>query len=996
MGNVLAILKRDILRMLKVPAAWVITLGLIFIPPMYAWFNIAGFWNPYGNTQGIQVVVANNDRGTDSDLLGQANLGDQIVDQLKANDQLGWTFTDQAEAMRRVESGDAYAAIIIPKNFSERIAGVVTGGERPELNYYVNEKASAIAPKITDIGAGTVDNQVNSTFVSTVSEVLTEAVNSATDHVDATAGSIQTTTVDALDGAAQDVASTRATIADLTAKLNDVPNQTQTARQTVADLQRLATDAGNGLGNVSTILTNTQNGLNTFVSGTSGALDTGSSLLSQSAQQTTDGVHQIAGGLTVANGAVGDAVTTLQNVNAANATIIERLNAIAGQLPDNALTQAVQNAVAKLQHQNDNTAQTLNDAKTLNTDTANTIESVSALATNLNGAVQTTIDNTGAARKTITEGALPQLGNGLNTLAQTTGTLSGTLTTQTTLVAQTNTLLDQLDQAAEDGITALDDTDRALAGLQTKLDTIATDIRALDTSNVLRDLLGDDMLDANGKLDTTRIAEFMLSPTVLETKTLYPVDSYGSGMAPLFTNMALWVGAFALAVIVKLETDDEGIEGMTITQGYLGRFLLIAILAVAQGLATTIGNLIIGVQTVNAAAYILTGVITSLVYASLIYALSSTLLHVGKGICVALIILQIPGASGLYPIEMMPDFFRDLYPYFPFTYSIDAFRETIGGFYGNQWFDNIGRLLVFAVVAFAFGILVRPLLANVNRLFAREIEESDMIIGEPVRMPGTEYRLSAAVRVLADHDDYRASIERRAARFAELYPKLKLGALIAGIAVPVVLAVTFSLTPNTKLEALLAWLIWILLIIAFLIAIEYTQDSLRRQTELGNLDDDAIRRELHAREQAKKRVRDARRRKAKDGVRAVAAPAVAAGNALADAVGALPAFAGAGATDAGANTTTGTGAVGEHGASGMHRADGTTGVNRVHGAADIADTQTIPPITDMNAMPDYPAWTSLGRNAETGIQADRTADRTANDTANDTATNGTHEKGTAR
>lgn len=860
MGNVLAILKRDLIRMLKVPAAWVIITGLIFIPPLYAWFNIVGFWNPYGNTHGIQVVVANNDKGTDNALIGKQNLGDQIVTQLEANNQLGWMFASESAAMSQVESGKAYAAIIIPEDFSDRMAGVVTGGKRPNLEYYVNEKASAIAPKITDIGAGTVDTQVNGTFVSTVSEVLSEAVNKASDKASATAGTLQTKTLTSLDEARRDVVNTRGKIGELTTTLKQTPAKTQEARTALADVQRLATDASSGLNSTSQLIGATQSTLNTFVSSTSGTLDTGTSLLSQASQQASDGVNQVAGGITVANGAVGDAVTTLTQVNQTNKQVIDTLNGIVANPPAGVDTTALRQVIDKLERQNAATAETLKDAKTLNDDTAKTAQSVAGLATNFNNATQSTLATTTDARKTLTSGALPQLNSGLNTLAGTTGTLAGGLTSQGALVDQMNVVLDQLDHAAADTVTALDDTDKTLADVQTRLDTVATDLRALDMSSTLGDLFG----DGSGKLDTKRIAEFMLSPTVLDTKKLYPVNAYGSGMAPLFTNMALWVGAFALAVILKLETDDEGIEHMSITQGYLGRFTLFSVIAAAQGMVTTIGDLILGVQSVNPFAFVLTGMITSLVYASLIFALSTTFLHVGKGVCVALIILQIPGASGLYPIEMMPDFFRNLYPYFPFTYSIDAFRETIGGFYGNQWFVKIGHLLVYWVLGLALGILIRPLMANVNRLFAREIAESDMIIGEPVHMPGTEYRLSTAVRMLTSHEGYRERVERQAARFAVLYPQLKRWALVAGIVVPVILAVTFSLTPNTKLEALLAWLIWILIIMAFLIAIEYMNDNLRRQMELGNLDDDAIRAYIRERERIRAKAKARKRERVRE------------------------------------------------------------------------------------------------------------------------------------
>ena len=844
MGNVLAILKRDLIRMLKVPAAWVIITGLIFIPPLYAWFNIVGFWNPYGNTHGIQVVVANNDKGTDNALIGKQNLGDQIVTQLEANNQLGWMFASESAAMSQVESGKAYAAIIIPEDFSDRMAGVVTGGKRPNLEYYVNEKASAIAPKITDIGASTVDTQVNGTFVSTVSEVLSEAVNKASDKANATAGTLQTKTLTSLDEARRDVVNTRDKIGELTTTLKQTPDKTQEARTALADVQRLATDASSGLNSTSQLIGATQSTLNTFVSSTSGTLDTGTSLLSQASQQASDGVNQVAGGITVANGAVGDAVTTLTQVNQTNKQVIDTLNGIVANPPAGVDTTALQQVIDKLERQNAATAETLKDAKTLNDDTAKTVQSVAGLATNFNNATQSTLATTTDARKTLTSGALPQLNSGLNTLAGTTGTLAGGLTSQGALVDQTNVVLDQLDHAAADTVTALDDTDKTLADVQTRLDTVATDLRALDTSSTLGDLFG----DGSGKLDTKRIAEFMLSPTVLDTKKLYPVNAYGSGMAPLFTNMALWVGAFALAVILKLETDDEGIENMSITQGYLGRFTLFSVIAAAQGMVTTIGDLILGVQSVNPFAFVLTGMITSLVYASLIFALSTTFLHVGKGVCVALIILQIPGASGLYPIEMMPAFFRNLYPYFPFSYGIAAMRETIGGFYDGHWMRDMGHLALYAALAFALGLFVRPRIANLNRMFAREIAESDIMRGEPVSIRGREYPIAQALHALGDRAEYREYITDKAARFAELYPRLKRGALIVGLVVPLALVVTFSLTTDTKLEALAAWTVWVLIVIAFLLMLEYARDSVRRQVELGTLSDETIQEAISQRE----------------------------------------------------------------------------------------------------------------------------------------------------
>ena len=840
MGNVFAILARDFKRLLKVPSAWVVAIGLVLIPPMYAWFNIRGFWNPYHNTKGIEVTVVNNDQGTTNKLIGNANLGAQIVAQLKNNDQLGWNFADEQEGMTRVRSGESYATIVIPKTFSKDLVDTITGtGNRPELKYYVNEKVSAIAPKITDTGAGTVDTQVNSTFVSTVSEVLSDALNTLNGTISTTAGTIQTSTVQSLDEAQSTIASARGKLATIINTMDETPATTKAARQSLSNLQQATVDAGNSLTATSTLITTAQNGINDFAATTSTGLDQGTALLTQSMQQATTTINTVTTGLSSANATAGNAVSTLQTVNDNTASVLETLS----NLPLASSSPELKAAIAQLKHSTTNAAETLRDIQALNTSTGNAITTVSDLGATVNNAAQQSLDSTSKARSAITSGALPQLNNGLGSLAGAAGTLGGGLSNQTALASQANVVLDQLDKASADTASALRTTDKALAKLGDRLSTVATDITALNTSAMLSSMLGTD-----GNLDTKRIATFMLSPTVLDTTVLYPVNSYGSGMAPLFTNMALWVGAFALVVIFKTEADGEGITAMTATQGYMGRFLFLSVFAALQGFATTVGDLLLGVQTVNAAAFILTGVLTSLVDLSLIFALSTAFLHVGKGVCVALIMLQIPGASGLYPIEMMPKFFRTLYPFFPFNYSIKALRETIGGFYDGHWLQNIVYLLLFTVIGFIIGLVIRPLMANTNRMFARQIREGGMIVGEDVHLPGTEYRISNALQALTNHSGYKASIERRIVRFEALYPKLKRGALIVGLVVPIVLAVTFSLTTNTKLEALLAWIIWVLLIIGFLLTIEFMRDSLRRQRELGNLDDIQIRNALAAHE----------------------------------------------------------------------------------------------------------------------------------------------------
>ena len=127
-------------------------------------------------------------------------------------------------------------------------------------------------------------------------------------------------------------------------------------------------------------------------------------------------------------------------------------------------------------------------------------------------------------------------------------------------------------------------------------------------------------------------------------------------------NLALWVGGFVLIAIYKLEVAREGIRRITATQAYLGRWLLLVTIGFLQAVIATIGDLVLGIQCEHPLLFILAGIFCSFVYINIIYALAVAFRHIGKAIAVILVIVQIPGASGLYPIEMMPNFFRELHP----------------------------------------------------------------------------------------------------------------------------------------------------------------------------------------------------------------------------------------------------------------------------------------------------------------------------------------------
>ncbi len=838
MKNVLRVLKRDFLRILKAPASIVVVLALIVLPSLYTWFNVVGFWNPYGNTGNLRVCVVNEDAGSSSDLTGAINLGDMVVEQLHDNDQLGWDFVDYDTAMEAVKSGHAYAAFVLPRDFSADLLTLLSGDfQQPQLEYYVNEKMNPVSPKITDTGANTLDTTINSTFVATVAKTVTDALGEEVGVAQGKIDDAHTNALAGVDKAQQSISGAR----DSVQGLRDAADQSQTK---VADAASLLSDADEVLGDLSgqmlivqSLMGTTQTDVSKLTSGLMGAMDSGSIFLSQSAAKVNTAIGGAAGSVTEAQGRVDGAIAQGNSMVSASQAVVAQMEALVAQMDDNDPNKAsLKKAIERLKQSNTNASRSLSELSDMSADMGRVAESVSSASDSVNTAVQTTISNADSYRGTLSSDTFPAINAGVGNLNVAVGNLAAAASAQRVLVDQAVSLTGQLSETLTTARSALDQTDGVLADLQTSIDTVKTDLVALKTSTAITDFFGD-----GTTIDAEKVASFMQSPTEVKTEYLFPLNAYGSGMAPLFINMSLWIGVFMLMVIMRIEVDDEGIENLTAAQRYIARYLFFGGMVSLQAIVCCVGCLAIGVQCESVALFLLTAVLASLTYLAIQLTLSTTLQHIGKGICVILIFVQIPGATGLYPIEMTSPFFQFIYPFFPFTYGINALRETIAGFYGLEWGSFIAHLGIFFAIFLAIGLALRPYFSNLIRLFAREIERSDIINGEEVHLPERRFRVAQLVRVLSDREDFRHHISDHAARFIRWYPRLKRGALIVGIVVPAVIAVVFAVTAMEKVVVLTLWLVWLVLVLTFLVVVEFIRDNIERQASLNAMTDDEVR-----------------------------------------------------------------------------------------------------------------------------------------------------------
>jgi putative membrane protein len=739
MKNILALLKRDFLRLVKTPAALVVVLALLVLPSVYAWYNVAAFWDPYGNTGSLKVNVVNEDTGASNELVGELNLGNMIVETLEQNDQLDWQFCDYDSAMDELQSGECYAIFVIPSDFSADLLTIVTGDfTQPNLQYYVNEKLSPVAPKITDSGSTTLDETINSTFIATVTDVVVNAADELIGDASTQLANTKTSIVSKLDNAISKVDDASTTMGTLSAAAGAGSTKVLELKDELAALDTNISDLKDKL----ELLSSQTNSTNTDV------LDSTDEL---SALQSVDILKLFGEGSSAS----------------------EAANAVANSVDLGSQT-------------------------------------VKSILTALSG------------------------------LTQKASSLESVIDTQSVLNAQAQTLLVQLADLMSSTQNATSQTSDLISDVQDELQSLRDDIDALSVSATL-EALNTKLGNSNGNgLDAEAISEFMASPTTIVTEQLYELTSYGSAMAPLFMNLTFWIGAFMLLVIMKQEVDSEGIKNLTLAQKFIGRYLFFAGPAVLQAIICCIGIMALGVGVQNVGALFLAAAISSLTYLAIIYTLSVVLQHIGKGICLVLVFTQIPGATGLYPIETTAPFFQAIYPLLPFTYGIGAMREAICGFYGTQYIQDLCILGVFLVVFFALGLIFRPLMVNVNHMVSDQIKESGIFNGEKADVPMRPYRIGQIVRALTKREEYRQAILRRSERFERWYPKIIRASIVVGIIVPALLAILFAVTPAERIVLLVIALVWMVAFFIFLTVVESLRASLARQLALDEIPDDQL------------------------------------------------------------------------------------------------------------------------------------------------------------
>ena len=694
----------DVKRLRSNVVAIVIIMGLSIIPALYAWFNIMSNWDPYGTsaTSQMKVAVCSQDSGVEIGSLS-LNVGDEVITGLKENTTIGWVFTaSKDEALEGVNSGDYYAALIVPESFTTDFISFLGGDPKnPTIAYYENSKKNAIATKITGKAKTAVQEQVNQKVISTLTEVLTESGKILAENDENGVDIVASTAdqLDELDSSLQTYVNILNTFSLVTASASDLA---ESAQSLLINTQGIFDSGQDSVSNMqSSVLSSAQ------------TADTVSSLIGISLDSVEQDLTRLSDQMDTLT--VGDSFDSIRNqvdtAKTMSKSTISVLKDIFGETDqyvsavDKSFKQLNTDLTAFKKDANV-TAQSLKHLKrTIKADIKDCKNSIRKIRNTYQYQVQPDVSRSVLRM----EQALIQTGKMLNNIESSFGTIDRALESyQTTLDSGT------------DDITATKDY---IVSLQSDIRKLSKSLRALSGDEQYNEMM--DLL----KNDPTLMASFMASPVSMETKAVYPIETYGSAMAPFYTVLAIWVGALILVALIHVKVAP--VENLKVRpwQAYFGRYITFFLIGQAQTAITVLGDLFyVDIQCPHPFLFWLASAASSFVFTLLIYSLTVAMGNVGEAVAVIVMVIQVAGAGGTFPIEVLPEVYQMIYKFLPFTYCMNALRECVGGVYKNDYWMDLRALGIYILISLFIGLVVAVPLRRLNKVIERSKEKSKVML----------------------------------------------------------------------------------------------------------------------------------------------------------------------------------------------------------------------------------------------------------------------------
>ena len=672
MNKILKVFTNDMKKISTNVIAVVIILGLSILPSLYAWFNIFSNWDPYGpsSTGNIKVAVVSDDAGAEISGL-EINIGATVVEALQANNTIGWVFTDNSdETIEGVKAGDYYAALVIPETFSEDMVSFLTGDlEHPQIIYYENGKKNAIAPKITQKAQKTVRQQVNATFISTLAESAMKAGNviSATDSDGV---SIADTMTEKLTALSSDMDTYINILSSFKGIMDSAQSIISTTKIMLPSLDTVLDSSKTSLSSMQTMVNSSTNTVNTVSDMMLSSLD------------------MIDGTLTMISNVVNSDLSSAQTVST---IVLNGIGAVNNMIPY--AKEIFNSSVAGIEAKGDEKINSQinairgqfdlvkSDADHVGSSSAAAVANSNDLIDKIQAELKHCSNDIAVLKDTYSSSVKPQLSSTVTNAQAALNTTVNALSSFNLNLGSTDNVLTSYSDTLADGNTNLDTTLELAQELSDYIKTLTENMSELSDNENYNKLI--EVMDSNPEL----LGEFASSPVSLDTVRIYPIENYGSAMAPFYTVLALWVGALILVAIIHVKVHPiPGVSGICPRHAYFGRYMLFFLVGQLQTLITVLGDLhFIGIQCEHPVMFWFAGAMCSFVFTLFIYSLTVALGNIGEALAVVVMVVQVAGAGCTFPIETLPKVFHSLYNYLPFQFGMNAMKEAIAGLYENSY-----------------------------------------------------------------------------------------------------------------------------------------------------------------------------------------------------------------------------------------------------------------------------------------------------------------------
>ena len=716
MKNIIEIFRNDIKEVFRKTNTWIIIVGLIFLPSMYAWPNILSSWDPYGHTNNIKVAVTSEDDGATVDGK-ELNLGKSLVEGLKNNKNLDWQFvSNKQEAEDGVRIGNYYASIVVPKNFSQDMTSVSrTEPQRATIEYTVNEKINAISPKITNSGASAIANNISKNFVETANGIIFEKLHEAGIKFEENLPSIEKAKEEIFK--LNDNFSTyESTLSELIGKVEYGYNILNNVQNTLPEIDRVATNsimiadkAGITINNIQGFNERLLPIINNHLSVVE-EVSKEANIIAKELQQKPDKTEEIKARQKALDSRLQASTERLQLVK----NIFEYFNKLSSErLFNNQLERVttLSNDITTIKEVNNNIYNKMDHydeiADTVKEEFVNKSSRVNEVSSNMNSKLNVEV--------------APLISQVLSKAEINIDKVSGIIAGAQGELPAVERKLSETEVKISSAYGKLLSLQAHIPSAKSKIQKLTDEIKKADSGidkNQLFNLL---------KVDYKQQAEFFANPVKLQENKLYHIENYGSAMTPFYTVLSIWVGSLLMSSLLTTKVEDEENKYKPY-QKYFGRGLLFVIISLFQTLIITLGDMyVLGTQATSPFRFVIFALLISLLFSSIIYTIVCILGNVGKAVCIVLLVLQLGSSGGTFPIQMTSEFFQALYPKVPFTYSIGLLREAVGGVYIPAVERDIKVLFIYLIVVLAGGAILVSLKARSKKL-SRERERSKLFL----------------------------------------------------------------------------------------------------------------------------------------------------------------------------------------------------------------------------------------------------------------------------